>query len=74
VIAETDVVSDISLSIIAIFVRVDAIGVLVIFVPLAEGMGVVPLGIPLIVGPAILTTSMVIISHYGLLWMSHRKS
>jgi len=74
VIAETDMVRDILLSFIPIFVAVDAIGVLPIFVSLTEGMGVVPLGIPLIVGPAILTTSMVIISHYGLLWMSHRKS
>jgi multiple antibiotic resistance protein len=28
-------------------------------------LGAVPLGTPLIVGPAVLTTSMVIISHYG---------
>ncbi len=33
-------------------------------VPSAE-LGVVPLGTPLIVGPAVLTTSMVIISQYG---------
>jgi len=32
-----------------------------------EELGVVPLGTPLIVGPAVLTTSMVIISQYGLL-------
>jgi multiple antibiotic resistance protein len=30
-------------------------------------LGAVPLGTPLIVGPAVLTTSMVIISQYGLL-------
>ncbi len=29
-------------------------------------LGVVPIGTPLIVGPAVLTTSLVIISHYGL--------
>jgi multiple antibiotic resistance protein len=33
-------------------------------VPSAD-LGAVPLGTPLIVGPAVLTTSMVIISHYG---------
>jgi len=32
-----------------------------------QELGVVPLGTPLIVGPAVLTTSMVIISQYGLL-------
>ena len=32
----------------------------------SQDLGVVPLGTPLIVGPAVLTTSMVIISHYGL--------
>jgi multiple antibiotic resistance protein len=32
----------------------------------AEELGAVPLGTPLIVGPAVLTTSMVIISEYGL--------
>jgi len=31
-----------------------------------KDLGVVPLGTPLIVGPAVLTTSLVIISHYGL--------
>lgn len=31
-----------------------------------QELGVVPLGTPLIVGPAVLTTSMVIISQYGL--------
>ena len=31
-----------------------------------EELGAVPLGTPLIVGPAVLTTSMVIISEYGL--------
>ena len=31
-----------------------------------QGLGAVPLGTPLIVGPAVLTTSMVIISQYGL--------
>jgi multiple antibiotic resistance protein len=29
-------------------------------------LGAVPLGTPLIVGPAVLTTSMIVISHYGL--------
>ena len=33
----------------------------------SQELGVVPLGTPLIVGPAVLTTSMVIISQYGLL-------
>jgi len=33
----------------------------------SEGLGAVPLGTPLIVGPAVLTTSVVIISQYGLL-------
>jgi len=33
----------------------------------SKDLGVVPLGTPLIVGPAVLTTSMVIISQYGLL-------
>ncbi|HUW20537.1 MAG TPA: MarC family protein [Sedimentisphaerales bacterium] len=33
-------------------------------VPSSE-LGVVPLGTPLIVGPAVLTTCMIIISHYG---------
>jgi len=33
----------------------------------SEELGAVPLGTPLIVGPAVLTTSMVIISQYGLL-------
>jgi multiple antibiotic resistance protein len=32
----------------------------------AEGLGVVPLGTPLIVGPAVLTTSLMIIDEYGL--------
>lgn len=32
----------------------------------AEELGAVPLGTPLIVGPAVLTTSMIIISEYGL--------
>jgi len=32
-----------------------------------QELGVVPLGTPLIVGPAVLTTSLVIISQYGLL-------
>ena len=32
-----------------------------------QELGVVPLGTPLIVGPAVLTTSMVIISQYGLI-------
>jgi multiple antibiotic resistance protein len=32
----------------------------------SRDLGVVPLGTPLIVGPAVLTTSMVIVSHYGL--------
>ncbi len=32
----------------------------------AEELGAVPLGTPLIVGPAVLTTSMIIISQYGL--------
>lgn len=32
----------------------------------SQELGVVPLGTPLIVGPAVLTTSMVIISQYGL--------
>jgi multiple antibiotic resistance protein len=32
----------------------------------ARDLGAVPLGTPLIAGPAVLTTSMVIISHYGL--------
>ena len=32
-----------------------------------NGIGAVPLGTPLIVGPAVLTTSMVIVSHYGLI-------
>jgi len=32
----------------------------------SEELGAVPLGTPLIVGPAVLTTSMVIISEYGL--------
>jgi multiple antibiotic resistance protein len=32
----------------------------------SEELGAVPLGTPLIVGPAVLTTSMVIISQYGL--------
>jgi len=32
----------------------------------SDELGVVPLGTPLIVGPAVLTTSMVIISQYGL--------
>lgn len=31
-----------------------------------QGLGAVPLGTPLIVGPAVLTTSLVIISQYGL--------
>jgi multiple antibiotic resistance protein len=30
-------------------------------------LGAVPLGTPLIVGPAVLTTSLVIVSHYGLI-------
>ncbi len=33
----------------------------------SQELGVVPLGTPLIVGPAVLTTSMVIISQYGLI-------
>lgn len=33
----------------------------------AKDLGVVPLGTPLIAGPAVLTTSMIIISQYGLL-------
>jgi multiple antibiotic resistance protein len=32
-----------------------------------KDLGVVPLGTPLIVGPAVLTTSLAIISHYGLI-------
>lgn len=50
---------DILLSFISIFVAVDAIGVLPIFVSLTEG-------IEPRVGPAVLTTSMMIISQYGL--------
>jgi len=30
-------------------------------------LGIVPLGTPLIVGPAVLTTSMIIVPHYGIL-------
>ncbi len=33
---------------------------------LDEGVGVVPLGVPLIVGPAVLTTLLVLIEHYGI--------
>lgn len=32
-----------------------------------EGLGAVPLGTPLIAGPAVLTTSMVMVSQYGLM-------
>lgn len=32
----------------------------------AQDLGVVPLGTPLIVGPAVLTTSLIIVSEYGL--------
>jgi multiple antibiotic resistance protein len=32
-----------------------------------KDLGAVPLGTPLIVGPAVLTTSLVIVSHYGLI-------
>ena len=32
----------------------------------SEDLGAVPLGTPLIVGPAVLTTSLMIISHYGM--------
>jgi multiple antibiotic resistance protein len=34
-----------------------------------EMLGVVPLGIPLLAGPAVLTTSMVIVNRYGLFWL-----
>lgn len=39
--------------------------------PLAEEdmLGVVPLGIPLLAGPAVLTTSMVVVNRYGLLYL-----
>ena len=30
-------------------------------------MGVVPLGVPLIAGPAVLTTTLVLVSHYGII-------
>ncbi len=30
-------------------------------------MGVVPIGVPLIVGPAVLTTSLVLVDHYGII-------
>jgi len=30
-------------------------------------MGVVPIGVPLIVGPAVLTTTLVLVDHYGIL-------
>ena len=33
----------------------------------SKELGAVPLGTPLIVGPAVLTTSLVIVSHYGLI-------
>jgi multiple antibiotic resistance protein len=33
----------------------------------SENLGAVPIGTPLIVGPAVLTTSLVIIPQYGLL-------
>lgn len=33
----------------------------------SQGSGVVPLGVPLIVGPAVLTTILVLIEHYGAL-------
>ena len=29
-------------------------------------MGVVPIGVPLIVGPAVLTTTLVLVDHYGI--------
>jgi multiple antibiotic resistance protein len=32
-----------------------------------EAVGVVPIGVPLIVGPAVLTTLMVLIDHYGVI-------
>jgi multiple antibiotic resistance protein len=34
----------------------------------AESLGAVPIGVPLIVGPAVLTTSLILISQYGLLF------
>jgi multiple antibiotic resistance protein len=33
----------------------------------AESLGAVPIGVPLIVGPAVLTTSLILISQYGIL-------
>jgi multiple antibiotic resistance protein len=30
-------------------------------------MGVVPIGVPLIVGPAVLTTILVLVDHYGII-------
>jgi multiple antibiotic resistance protein len=32
-----------------------------------ETIGVVPIGVPLIVGPALLTTCLVLVDHYGML-------
>lgn len=33
----------------------------------SKGTGVVPLGVPLIVGPAVLTTMLVLVDHYGVI-------
>jgi multiple antibiotic resistance protein len=34
----------------------------------ANGLGAVPLGVPLITGPAVLTTSMLLLNQYGAIW------
>lgn len=34
----------------------------------ANSLGVVPLGVPLITGPAVLTTSMLLLNQYGAVW------
>lgn len=33
-----------------------------------ESLGAVPLGVPLIAGPAVLTTSMLLLNQYGAVW------
>ncbi|MBI4981904.1 MAG: hypothetical protein HZC15_01970 [Candidatus Omnitrophica bacterium] len=60
------------LSFIPIFVAVDAIGNIPLFVSLVQGttkaqkLGVFPLGTPLITGPAVLTTTLMMLDNYGL--------
>lgn len=53
--------------ILLIFAILDLMGYSRIREQVSGKMGVVPIGVPLIVGPAVLTTLIVVVDHYGLM-------